>query len=195
VLSLWRSGRLCYATLFDRVLVIIKLLPRKEIVNQVKVFGENKALKVTESEEAAGVFQGLLAAEDRIDQDKEHCWVMHLNSRYQMTMVELVSMGLVNKVSIHPREIYRRAIMEASVYIIVAHNHPSGDVTPSEGDIKGAIELRKAGKIIAIPLLDYLIISPTGYYSFDEHESQERLAKVDIVTSENHTFLLTVPPA
>jgi DNA repair protein RadC len=69
-------------------------------------------------------------AEDRIDRDKEHFYVMHVTARQQVHLVELVAIGTLNHAEVHPRETFRRAIVEGSYSIVVAHNHPSGDVTP-----------------------------------------------------------------
>ena len=79
----------------------------------------------------AKVFQDLLAVEDAIDQDKEHYYVMHLDSRNKVKMVELVAIGTLDSAVTQPRETFRRAIIAGSASIIVAHNHPSADVTPS----------------------------------------------------------------
>jgi DNA repair protein RadC len=96
----------------------------------------NSTIEIRDARDVARVFQDLLRLEDRIDQDKEHFYVMHVNSRRQINLVELVSVGTLNEAPFHPRETFRRAVIEGSYSIIVAHNHPTGDVTPSEGDIR-----------------------------------------------------------
>src|SRR2546423_1189622 len=96
----------------------------------------------------ANVFQDLLAVEDAIDQDKEHYYVMHLDARNKVGMVELVAIGSINTSVAHPRETFRRAIIEGSVSIIVAHNHPSTDVTPSDADVAITQKLHQAGEIL-----------------------------------------------
>src|SRR5713101_7647258 len=92
-----------------------------------------KDTKITASNSnvVAKVFQDLLATEDTIDQDKEHYYVMHLDSRNKIQLVELVGLGIINGATIHPRETFTRAVSERSVSIIIAHNHPSGSVEPS----------------------------------------------------------------
>jgi DNA repair protein RadC len=82
---------------------------------------------------------------------------MHVDSRQQINMVELVAIGTLTYIAIHPRETYRRAVIEGTYSIIVAHNHPSGDVTPSKADIEVTNKLCRAGEMLLIPLLDHLI--------------------------------------
>jgi len=130
---------------------------------------------IDQATDAVSVFQGLFSHEDRIDQDKEHFYVMHLDSRRHISLVELVAIGVLTDVKIHPRETYRRAVIEGSYSIIVAHNHPSGDVTPSENDIKVTSQLFKAGDILQIPLLDHIVFTKTSYYSFRDNKRQSSL--------------------
>ena len=110
----------------------------------------------------------LLKAEDEIDQDKEHLWVFHLNSRNQIKLIELVSLGILNSSLIHPREVFTRAVGERAAQIIIAHNHPSGEVTPSEDDLAITKRLVKAGEILGIELIDHLVVTTTGYTSFKQ---------------------------
>lgn len=115
-------------------------------------------ITVREAADVAKVFQDLFHLEDKIDQDKEHFYVMHVNARQQINLVELVAIGTLNHVEIHPRETYRRAVIEGSYSILVAHNHPSGDPTPSDNDFKVTHKLYQAGELLAIPLLDHIVL-------------------------------------
>ena len=130
-----------------------------------------KDTKITasDSKAVAKVFQDLLAVEDTIDQDKEHYYVMHIDARNKVKMVELVGLGTVNSASIHPRETFTRAVAERSVSIIIAHSHPSGEVEPSENDLKTTSQLQKAGEILGITLLDHIIFSKEKYFSMKEN--------------------------
>ncbi|MDZ7792128.1 MAG: JAB domain-containing protein [Spirochaetia bacterium] len=80
----------------------------------------------------------------------------------------VISRGLVNRTIIHPREVYRKAISQNAVAIIIAHNHPSGNVEPSEEDKEITQRLHEAGTVIGISLLDHIIFTKDGYYSFLE---------------------------
>jgi DNA repair protein RadC len=131
-------------------------------------------ITIREAKDVAKVFQDLLRLEDTIDQDKEHFYVMHLNARQQINLVELVAIGTLNHAEIHPRETYRRAVIEGSDSIVVAHNHPTGEVTPSEADIRVTTQLHKAGEILNIPLLDHIIFTAQGksFFSFQSNKVQ-----------------------
>jgi DNA repair protein RadC len=119
----------------------------------------------SDAQAVASVFQDLLAGEDALDRDKEHFYVMHLDSRNTVKLVELVSIGSSNASVVHPRETFRRAVMAGSVSIIIAHNHPSADVTPSAQDVALTRRLFEAGQILDIRLLDHIIFSPDTYCS------------------------------
>jgi len=100
--------------------------------------------------------------------DRECVWVLHMNSKLKLIEKELVSMGTLDAAPVHPREVFKKAILNSSSSIIVVHNHPSGDPTPTEEDMKVAKRLRQAGEILSIPLEDFLVISSKGYTSFAE---------------------------
>jgi DNA repair protein RadC len=137
----------------------------------------NGNITIRKAADVATVFQGLLRLEDTIDRDKEHFYVMHVNPRQQVNLVELVAIGTLNHAAIHPRETFRRAVIEGAYSIVVAHNHPSGYVTPSEADIQTTRKLHDAGEILKIPLLDHLIISGQGgdFFSFTDNKRQSTL--------------------
>mgnify|MGYP000303554677 CR=1 FL=1 len=100
--------------------------------------------------------------------DRECVWVLHLNTKLKLIEKELVSIGTLDAAPVHPREVFKRAILNSSSSIIVVHNHPSGDPTPTEEDMKVAKRLRQAGEILDIPVKDFLVISSKGYTSFVE---------------------------
>jgi DNA repair protein RadC len=141
------------------------------------VLVRNSTIEIRNSRDVAQVFQDLLSLEDTIDQDKEHFYVMHVNARQQVHLVELVAVGTLSDAPFHPRETFRRAVIEGSYSIIVAHNHPSGDVTPSDADIRVTRKLHDAGEILNIPLLDHLIITGKrgDFFSFKDNKTQSTL--------------------
>ena len=91
---------------------------------------------------------------------------MHLDSWQRINLVELVTIGVLTHTTIHPRETFRRAIAHGSASIIIAHNHPSGEVDPSTDDVLATRKLQDAGAVLGIPLLDHVIFSETSFYSF-----------------------------
>jgi len=87
-----------------------------------------------------------------------------LNTRKRIKGHQLVSIGTMDTILVHPREVFRLAIVTAANAVIVMHNHPSGESTPSEADIKVTRDLIRAGQLLKMELLDHVIIG-TGNYS------------------------------
>jgi DNA repair protein RadC len=104
----------------------------------------------------------ILRGEDDIDRDKEHFWVLGLSAKLSILYIELVSLGTLTASLIHPRETYRRAIARGAASIACVHNHPSGDLQPSNDDLKVTEKLRDAGEIVGIKLIDHIIITNDG---------------------------------
>ena len=121
---------------------------------------------ITNPEQIAEIFQAIQRAENEIDKMKEKCWVVGLNTKNFVIYVELVSMGTLNASLVHPREVFRFAIMKAVSGIILVHNHPSGDMRASDDDLSLTKRLCDAGKILGIDLHDHIIIADgSGYIS------------------------------
>ena len=97
--------------------------------------------------------------------DRECMWVLHLGGG-KVLKKELVAMGKGNGAYITPREVFRRAIIEGATKIIMVHNHPSGDPTPSEADKEICRTFVEAGKLLGVDLLDFIVIGTKGYTSF-----------------------------
>lgn len=97
---------------------------------------------------------------------QEHFICITLNGANDVISVKVISIGLLNKSLIHPREVFLSAIEDRAAAIIVAHNHPSGNLEPSKDDWDCTQRLLDVSKILGIPLLDHLIVSKNGYYSF-----------------------------
>jgi len=101
-------------------------------------------------------------------EDQEHFIVINLDGEHKIISTNIVSIGLANSTLVHPREVFRKAIVENSIAIIICHNHPSGSLEPSGDDIEITNKIKNAGKIIGIEVLDHIIISKRGFYSFLE---------------------------
>ena len=102
------------------------------------------------------------------DLEQEHFVVLLLNSKNIVTKQAWVYKGTLNSSIIHPREVFNIAIRESSNSIIVVHNHPSGDVTPSKEDITTTYRLKECGDILGINLLDHIIIGDNKFTSLVE---------------------------
>ena len=102
------------------------------------------------------------------DRRQELFLCMTLNGAHEIIRTHVVSVGLVNRTMVHPREVYACAIQDRAAAILVAHNHPSGNCSPSAEDREVTTRLNDAGRIIGIPLLDHIIFTRGSYYSFLE---------------------------
>jgi DNA repair protein RadC len=142
------------------------------------VYLQQSNIQITSSLGVARVFLDLLLLEDRIDREKEHFYVMHLNVKSRVKLVELVSIGILNQALITPRETFRRAVIAGSASIIVAHNHPSGDPAPSDADTAITKRLFEVGQILGIHLLDHIIFTPTSFFNFKDNHIKK-------ITEEN----------
>ena len=129
---------------------------------------KDKRTKVFSPESVHEILQSVLQSEDPIDRDKEHFWVFHLDARHSIKVLELVTLGTLDSVIVHPREVFTRAVSIRCASILVAHNHPSGDCKPSQEDIEMTDKLVAAGEILGIEVIDHLITSQSAYYSFKE---------------------------
>lgn len=98
--------------------------------------------------------------------DREQLRVYFLDSRRNLIGWEVVSQGTLTASLAHPREIFKGAILSNSAGIILAHNHPSGECSPSEEDQRLTQRIRQAGVILGIELLDHVIVAEDGKYSF-----------------------------
>src|SRR3989338_4954643 len=101
---------------------------------------------------------------------KEYFMVASLDNRNKIINIDTVSVGTLNSSLIHPRETFEIAIKNHAAGIIICHNHPSGELKPSEDDLIVTQDLVKAGKLLGIEVFDHLIITKDGYYSFKERK-------------------------
>ena len=105
---------------------------------------------------------------DLRDKKKEHLVCLYLNARSSLLKKEIVSVGLLDKTLLHPREIFYPATELNAASVILIHNHPSGDSSPSEKDNQIVEKIVQAGEIMGIPVIDFIIISENNHYSFYE---------------------------
>jgi len=98
---------------------------------------------------------------------QEHFLIFGLNNKNVVQYIDLASLGTVSETIVHPREIFRESIKRSCSAIIVAHNHPSGVLTPSREDITTTRRLVDAGKLLGVPVLDHVIIGD-GFLSMKE---------------------------
>lgn len=100
--------------------------------------------------------------------DRECFWRLDLDSRNRVISYEMVSMGTLTASLVHPREFFRAALMLPAAGVIAAHNHPSGDCSPSSDDRETTRRLKAAGELLGVPLVDHIILSGDRFFSFRE---------------------------
>ena len=118
----------------------------------------NSTVKIHNAEAVAEVFRDVLKNEDEMDQQKEHFWAMGLNTKNRVLYLELVSLGCLTESVVHPREVFKSAIIKSICSLIFCHNHPSGEAGPSSNDIEITKRLKEGGELLGIKILDHIII-------------------------------------
>ena len=102
------------------------------------------------------------------DRKQEYFLCASLNGAHEIMDIRVVTMGILNRTLVHPREVFANPIEKRAASIIIAHNHPSGNTDPSPEDKEITFRLKSAGETLGIPILDHIIFSSRGYYSFKE---------------------------
>jgi DNA repair protein RadC len=138
------------------------LLAAFELTKRALEVEDNNLPAINSAKDAVAQLQELRTAK------KEHFVVLYLNARNQLIFKETISIGTINASLIHPREIFEPAIRNLASQIIIAHNHPSGDQSASEEDIKVTKRLTAAGELLGIEVLDHLIITENDHSSLKE---------------------------
>lgn len=116
------------------------------------------------SGDVAGILRPYFAGLDR-----EHFVVLLLNAKNRMLGFDVVSVGTVTASIVHPREVFKAAILANATAIILAHNHPSGDPRPSAEDLAITKRLRDAGDLMGIRVMDHVIFGDDAHYSLVDH--------------------------
>ena len=107
---------------------------------------------------------------ERFADRKQECFLsLSLNGAHEVTAARVVTVGLVNRTVVHPREVFANPVTDRATAVVLAHNHPSGSLEPSPEDHDVTRRLVSAGELLGIPVLDHVIFSTRGYYSFLEH--------------------------
>ncbi|MGG8496849.1 JAB domain-containing protein [Tenacibaculum sp. TC6] len=138
---------------------------------------EQERIKVLNSDDIYGIMQRILMREQVIDQNREHFWVIGLENNNRILFIELISLGTVNKTLVEPMEVFSFALQKRAVKIILCHNHPSGELQPSEADKDISDRLIQVGIIVDTEVIDHLIISAKSYLSFKDVGLLDELKK------------------
>ncbi len=124
---------------------------------------------ITESVRVSQASEVVPLLKDIAEKQQEYFVCISLNGANEVMEKRVVTVGLLNKTQVHPREVFADAITDRAASVILSHNHPSGELKPSDSDLKIHKQLSDAGKILGIGVLDHIIVSKKGYYSFQEH--------------------------
>jgi len=127
---------------------------------------EAQKIKILNADDVFGIIQKILLRENKIERDKEHFWIIGLAINNHVLYIELVSIGSVKAAIVEPINVFRVAILKNAVKVILVHNHPSGELQPSDAEKDVTDRLIQVGRIIAVEVCDHLIITPYSYLSF-----------------------------
>lgn len=130
---------------------------------------------IESTDDVYSIMQRVLLRENKIDQEKEHLWIIGMNQRGYILYIELIALGTYKSVNIEPMNVFRVAVMKNASRVILVHNHPSGSLTPSEDDKDTTDRLIQVARILNIELTDHLIITPRSYISFRTTRLMEEL--------------------
>lgn len=124
-------------------------------INQIKIYS---------SESIFNYYKDKLS-----DKLQEHFYCVYLDTKNHIIKDKLLFIGTINQSLVHPREVFKEAYLLSATSIICLHNHPSGNVNPSNNDIIITKQLKEVGKLLGINVLDHLIIGKDTYYSFNDN--------------------------
>ena len=139
-------------------------------------------LHIQTSSDIFHLLQPAFLRQSKLNRDREHLWLLCLDHSQTVRSLELLGLGTQNNVLIDPKEVFHRALLRRAAAIIVAHNHPTNSLKPSRSDVTATEKLVEASRFLNIRLLDHLIISETGFYSFlDEGEFEKMNTRKAII--------------
>lgn len=141
----------------------IELLAALELGKRVYYTNNSEKVLLNSSKKIYEYFKNIF-----LEECQECFYAIYLDTKSKLISYKLLFKGTINCSCVHPREVFKNAFLESAFSIIVIHNHPSGDPTPSKEDIKVTQSLMQVGKIMALPIVDHIIIGTNQYYSFYE---------------------------
>jgi DNA repair protein RadC len=133
-------------------------------------------VKVRTDRDFYPIMREILLQANKTDRNKEHLWVCGLGANNLLLYVELVSLGTMYQSIVEPMDIFAWALQKQVAMIILVHNHPSEKLAATEGDKDLTDRMIQVGKIVNIKVVDHLIITPGGYYSFETHGLMRKLS-------------------
>ncbi len=147
----------------------IEILSSLELGKRVYYIQDKENVKLNNSKKIYEYFKDLFTYEDQ-----ENFYAIYLDTKSKLISYKLLFKGTLNTSCVHPREIFKYAVLESAASIIVMHNHPSGDATPSREDEELTYKLFEIGSTMAIPVVDHIVFGNNNYFSFYEYINKEK---------------------
>ncbi len=138
---------------------------------------QDQKIQLSDPRDVYKIMQQILLRENKIGRNQEHFWAVGLDNQNKILFIELVGLGAVNRVNANPPDVFRTGIYKLAVRMILVHNHPSGNLSPSDEDIDFTDKMFKVGQIIGIEVVDHLIITEESYTSLAEKSIFKIIAK------------------
>jgi len=132
-------------------------------------------IKLGNSDAVYAIMREVLLRERLFDRTKEHFWLVCLANDNQLLLIELISFGSSKATIVEPTEVFSFALQKTAKRLIMVHNHPSGDLTPSFSDKEITEKMGAIGKFVNLPIIDHLIISEESYFSFADSGLLEQI--------------------
>lgn len=142
----------------------ITLIAAVELGSRVTHYFDEGKIKIKSALDVFKIFHSKL-----IGLKQENLMAIFLNTKNEVISSKIIFVGTQNKSITHPREVFHYAIKNSAVKIILAHNHPSNDVTPSKEDIEFTNNMKEAGELLKIPVIDHVVLGETQFFSFFDH--------------------------
>lgn len=138
---------------------------------------QEEKIKVLNGDDLYGIMQRILLRADKIDQNREHFWIVGLATNNRILFIELISLGSINATIAEPMDVFSLALQKRAHSVILVHNHPNGELQPSEQDKDLTDNLIQAGRIVNTEVYDHLIITERSYLSFRQTGLLDSLKK------------------
>ena len=139
-------------------LIVIRLQMIRE---EIEYYGTKKVRSPGDADQVVRSFIG--------NSDREVFLTLNLSSANDINSIHVVSIGSLNQSIVHPRECFKAALLSNAASVVLAHNHPSGEVTPSAEDKQITVKLKECGQLLNIQVVDHVIVGEKGYFSFKEN--------------------------
>jgi DNA repair protein RadC len=138
---------------------------------------EEQKIKILNSSDVYMVIKQILMRENKIERDFERVYVVCLASNNTIINIELISLGAIDETVLKPMQVFRIALIKGACKLILVHNHPNGDLVPSEPDKDVTDQMIQVGNIVNVKVLDHLIITEKYYFSFKDDGLMDKLSK------------------